>query len=78
MSYGQRSFRASGLNHRSRRIGSWTVEENYQDVWIVHYDGEEPLEEVDSRYYSGPRGGAMPFNPMDYIDRVDARMLTDL
>ena len=66
------------LDHGFRRSGPWIVEENYQYVWIVHYDGDEPFEEVDSRYYSDPRRGEMSFNPMDYIDRVDARMLTSL
>ena len=34
------------------------------------------FEEVDKRYYADPRRGEMSFNPMDYIDKVDARMLT--
>ena len=66
------------LDYGFHRSGPWIVEENYQYVWIVHYDGEEPFEEVDRRYYADPRRGEMSFNPMDYIDRVDARMLTDL
>ena len=66
------------LDYGFRRSGPWIVEENYQYVWIVHYDGEEPFEDVDKSYYADPRRGEMSFNPMDYIDRVDARMLTDL
>ena len=66
------------LDHGFRRSGPWIVEEDYQYVWIVHYDGEEPFEDVDRRYYSDPRRGEMSFSPMDYIDRVDARMLSDL
>ena len=66
------------LDHGFRRSGPWIVEDNYQYVWIVHYDGEEPFEDIDERYYADPRRGEMSFNPMDYIDRVDARMLTSL
>ena len=32
------------LDYGFRRSGPWIVEENYQYVWIVHYDGEETLQ----------------------------------
>ncbi|MDE0375362.1 MAG: NIPSNAP family protein [bacterium] len=66
------------LDHGFRRSGPWIVEESYQYVWIVHHDGDEPFEEVDKRYYADPRRDEMSFNPMDYITRVDARMLTPI
>ena len=66
------------LDYGFTRSGPWIVEETYQYVWIVHYDGEGTFEEVDKRYYADPRRGEMSFNPMDYITKVDARMLTPL
>ena len=66
------------LDHGFRRAGPWLVEEAYQYVWIVHYDGEGTFEEATERYYADPRRDEMSFDPMDYITRVDARMLTPL
>ena len=66
------------LDYGFTRSGPWIVEETYQYVWIVHYDGKGTFEEVDERYYADPRRGEMSFNPMDYITRVDARMLTPI
>ena len=66
------------LDHGFRRSGPWMVEETNQYVWIVHYDGDETFEEAERRYYADPRHGERSFVPMDYIDRIDARMLTAL
>ncbi len=66
------------LDHGFTRCGPWIVEDTYQYAWVVHYDGPEGFEAADRRYYADPRRGEMTFNPMDYIDRVDARMLTPL
>ena len=66
------------LEYGFRREGPWLVEKTYQYVWIVHYDGEGTFEAATKRYYADPRRDEMSFDPMDYITKVDARMLTPL
>lgn len=66
------------LDHGFRREGPWMVEGADQYVWIVHYDGDGTFEEAEERYYADPRRGEMSFDPMDYITKVDARMLTPI
>ena len=66
------------LDHGFSRSGPWIVEETYQYAWIVHYDGEGSFEEADQRYYNDPRRDTLPFKPLDYITKLDVRMLTPI
>ncbi len=44
-----------------RVISAWTVQETNQFVWFLTYDGEEPFEVADKKYYqSEARQGLEP------------------
>ena len=56
-------------------VGTWVNEADSQFVWIVAYDGELEWEDAVERYYASRERNAISFDPMDYIEEVDTRLL---
>ena len=54
-----------------RILGAWTLAENNQFVWLLHYAGERSFAESDAAYYQHPERVAMDPNPARLIARAE-------
>ena len=58
-----------------RVLGPWITKEANQYVWIVSYEGELPWDEAVDVYYNSPVRSSIPFDPKDYIESADLRLI---
>lgn len=59
-------------------IGPWVNEADNQYVWLVSYDGELSWDDAVTRYMSSPERSGMGWDPMDYIEKMDTRLMRDV
>ena len=56
-------------------VGAWRRPEENEFVWLVRWDGQGSFQEGDSRYYASPGRAALAWDPADYIESMDLRVL---
>lgn len=56
-------------------LGPWVTTDNLQFVWIATYDGALEWEEAVDRYYHSPERSQLEFDPDEFIESMDVRML---
>ncbi len=56
-------------------VGSWIVRDRNQFVWIVSYHGDLEWRAAVDRYYHSPERSGADFDPDEYIEAMDVRML---
>ena len=56
-------------------VGSWIVPDRNQFVWVVTYDGDLEWQAAVDRYYHSPERSSADFDPDQYIEAMDVRML---
>ena len=44
-------------------------------VWLVGYGGADGYAAADARYYASPDRAGMAWDPMQYIDQIELRVL---
>lgn len=59
-------------------LGKWTVPENNQYVWIVSYNGPLSWDEAVERYYNSPERSNIGFDPDEFIEGADLRLMEPL
>ncbi len=57
--------------------GAWTNEALSEFVWLVSYAGEEGYEAANAVYYASDARKSMTWDPMQYIEHMDVRVLND-
>ena len=58
-------------------VGAWTHADQNQFVWIVAYNGPLGFQQAVDRYYESPERSSISFDPDNYIDHMDVRLLED-
>ena len=66
------------LKHGFRIDGAWRVDDEDRFCWLLSYDGPETFEEKDQAYYASSERVTLDPDPRQYIERVEAYMLTSV
>lgn len=64
--------------HGFEVLGPWVDDEAGEFVWIARYGGDLAWEDAVTEYYESPQRQSMGFDPMDYIESIDTRLLKDV
>jgi len=57
-------------------VGSWTVDDSDDFVWIIRHDGE--WDAADAAYYGSPERKAMEPDPVSFLAKIDTRLMTPI
>lgn len=71
----QRKIAPPRLQYDFQIDGPWVTADRTQFVWIVSYTGPLDWQAAVDRYYHSPERSSIDFNPDDYIESMDVRML---
>ncbi len=61
--------------HGFEVLGPWVVPAEHQYVWVVTYDGPLSWDEAVERYYQSPERSGIGFDPDEYIESADLRLM---
>jgi hypothetical protein len=64
--------------HGFEVIGPWIDDAAHEFVWIASYTGESSWDDAVTSYYDSPERRQMGFDPIDYIESIDTRLLDDV
>ena len=56
-------------------VGAWRRPEAGEFVWLVRWDGEGSFADADRRYYDSPGRAALTWDPGDYLESSELRVL---
>lgn len=63
--------------HAFEVLGPWTTSDE-EFVWMAHYEGDLDWDDAVAAYYDSPERRAIDFDPMDYIESIETKLLTPL
>jgi hypothetical protein len=66
------------LEHGFRIDGAWRLDDEERFCWLLSYDGPETFEDKDAAYYASSERVTLHPDPRQYIERVEAYMLTSV
>ena len=53
-------------------VGAWTVPEENRFIWVAGYEGSDPIQDADARYYASPDRLAIEPSPTSLMDSSTA------
>ena len=56
-------------------VGAWRRPEDNEFVWLVRWDGQGSFQEGNDLYYRSPGKAAMSWDPADYIESSELRVM---
>jgi hypothetical protein len=56
-------------------VGAWRRPEENEFVWLVRWDGQGSFQEGDDLYYRSPGRAALEWDPADYLESSELRVL---
>jgi hypothetical protein len=61
--------------HGFEVVGAWNDAETGEFTWIVGHPSPEGFAAADAAYYASAERAALPRDPKDFLESVDARVL---
>ena len=56
-------------------VGAWRHFDDNEFVWMVRWDGQGSFEEGEGAYYASPGRAEMTWDPSDYIESSQLRVM---
>ncbi len=63
--------------HGFEVLGPWTTADD-EFVWMARYDGQRSWNDAVAAYYDSPERRQIDFDPMDYIESIETKLLTSI